>query len=332
MTVSDVFVSVVAPIRNDAEIIIDFITDVMKVLEENYTNYELVLVDDGSSDGSIEIITNSLTHHSCVRLICLSRHFGVELAISAGLDSAIGDFVVVMLPNEDPPAEIPDMVSICKSGTGIVTGVRITRSGDPYWSRIGAKTFYWYVNKIVELNIPENSTLFRVLSRQAVNAITQVRDRYRYIRLISNYIGYSQTEYKYTTINRANRKTHRSLKQSINLAVDLVVANSAHPLRIVSFIGLIAGLLNLLYITYVIGIYIFKEQVAEGWATTNFQSAVMFFFIFVILTVLSEYVGRILEETRHRPLYYVLEEKNSSVMVANADRRNVVGSEQKREG
>ena len=296
----------------------------MEILKDNYANYELVLVDDGSADNSSQKVSEALSLYECVRLIRLSRHFGVELAISAGLDTAIGDFVVIMMPNNDPPGEIPEMVTLCKKGTGIVTGVRTNRQGEPYWSRLGAKIFYWYTNKVLELNIPENSSLFRALSRQAVNAITQVRDRYRYIRLISNYIGYSQIEYKYSAINRSPRKTHRSFRQSVNLAVDLVVANSAHPLRIVSAIGLIAGLLNLLYITYVIGIYLFKDKVAEGWVTTNFQSAVMFFFIFVILTVLSEYVGRILEETRHRPLYYVLEEKNSSVMVADADRRNVV--------
>jgi len=324
LTKSDIFVSVVAPLRNDADIITDFINDVMIILKDNYTNYELVLIDDGSTDETVQKIRESLSHHECIRLIRLSRNFGVELAISAGLDSAIGDFVVIMLPNEDPPSKIPEMVTICQTGPGIVTGVRENRPIEPMWSRIGAKVFYWYIKKILELNIPENSTLFRVLSRQAVNAIIQVRDRYRYIRLLSNYIGYAQTEFVYTTVNRSSHKKKRGFTQSLNLAIDLIVAISAHPLRIVSIVGLCAGLLNLLYITYVIGIYLFKDQVAEGWVTTNFQSAVMFFFIFVILTVLSEYVGRILEETRHRPLYYVLDEINSSVLIANTERRNVV--------
>ena len=328
MTISDVLVSVVVPLRNDSEIVTDFVNELMKILKDNYANYEVVFIDDGSTDNTNLVLTKVLVQYECIRVVRLSRHFGVELAISAGLDSAIGDFVVVMMPNDDPPDVIPNMIDICKKGTGIVTGVRTNRAAEPYWSRIGAKVFYWYVNHIMELNMPENSSFFRVLSRQAVNAITQVRDRYRYIRLISNYIGYSQTEFNYDSINRASRKSNRSFSQSFNLAIDLIIANSAHPLRIVSVIGLIAGILNLFYITYIVGIFIFKDKVAEGWVTTNFQSAIMFFFIFVILTVLSEYVGRILEETRHRPLYYVLEEKNSSVMVVDSERKNVVNLQQ----
>jgi polyisoprenyl-phosphate glycosyltransferase len=325
MTTSDCFVSVVAPLSNDGKIVSDFIVEVLDILKANYTNYELIMVDDGSADKTVDLVEDKLKAIECIRLVRLSRQFGEEVAISAGLDSAIGDFIVVMIPNDDPPSAIPEMVALCRLGTtGIVTGVRAYRESEPFWSRLGAKLFYWYTRRVLDLNLPENSTQFRALSRQAVNAITQVRDQYRYIRLISNFIGYSQIEYKYNPINRSGETRRRGFWQSANMAADIVIANSAHPLRVVSVLGLIAGLLNLLYITYVVLIFLFKAQVAEGWTTTNFQSALMFFFIFVILTVLSEYVGRILNEARRRPLYYIFEEKNSSVMLADAERRNVV--------
>jgi polyisoprenyl-phosphate glycosyltransferase len=325
MTTSDCFVSVIAPLSNDGKIVSDFMVEVLELLKTHYTNYELILVDDGSTDETVDLVGDKLKVFECVRLVRLSRQFGEEVAISAGLDSAIGDFIVVMVPNEDPPLVIPEMVALCRLGTtGIVTGVRAHREREPIWSRIGAKIFYGYTRRILDLNLPKDSTQFRVLSRQAVNAITQVRDQYRYIRLISNFIGYSQIEYSYEPINRSGKTRRRGFWQSVNMAADIVIANSAHPLRVVSVLGLIAGLLNLLYITYVVLIFLFKSQVAEGWTTTNFQSALMFFFIFVILTVLSEYVGRILNETRRRPLYYIFEEKNSSVMLADAERKNVV--------
>jgi glycosyltransferase involved in cell wall biosynthesis len=325
MTISDCFVSVVAPLRNDGKIISDFIIEVLDILKTNYANFELILVDDGSTDDTVSIVEDKLKRFECIRLARLSRQFGEEVAISAGLDSAIGDFIVIMIPNNDPPIAVPQMVALCRQGiSGIVTGVRTKRESEPLWSRLGANFFYWYSRRILDINLPENSTQFRVLSRQAVNAITQVRDQYRYIRLISNFIGYSQTEFRYEPINRSGKTRTRGFWQSINMAADIVIANSAHPLRVVSMLGLIAGLLNLLYITYVVLIFLFKAQVAEGWTTTNFQSALMFFFIFVILTVLSEYVGRILNEARRRPLYYIFEEKNSSVMLADTERRNVV--------
>jgi glycosyltransferase involved in cell wall biosynthesis len=325
MTTSDCFVSVVAPLKDDEKIVTDFLKEVVEILKTNFSSYELIMVDDGSADKTVSLVEEKLKVFECIRLVRLSRHFGEEVAISAGLDSAIGDFIVVMMPNNDPPFDIPEMVSLCRNGTaGIVTGVRAYREKEPFWSRIGADLFYWYTKRVLDMNLPKNSTQFRVLSRQAVNAITQVRDQYRYIRLISNFIGYSQIEYTYEQINRSGKKQRRGFWQSINMAADIVIANSAHPLRVVSVLGLIAGLLNLLYITYVVLIFLFKAQVAEGWTTTNFQSALMFFFIFVILTVLSEYVGRILNEARRRPLYYIFDEKNSSVMLADAERRNVV--------
>jgi len=310
---------------NDEDIASDFILETINILRKNYSNYELVLVDDGSMDNTVRAVEELLIRHDCIRLIRLSRRFGIETAISAGLDSAIGDYVVVIIPNDDPPSVIPEMISLCQNGPGVVTGVRPNRRGDPFWAKVGAKFFYLYTYRFLQINIPENSTPFRVLSRQAVNAITQIRDQYRYIRLISNFIGYAQVEFQYTPINRSGRKHGRSFWESANMALDIIVANSLHPLRVVTILGLFAGLLNLLYISYIILIYFFKDKVAEGWVTTNFQSAVMFFFIFVILTVLSEYVGRIMNETRKRPLYYVLDEMNSSVMLANSERRNIVG-------
>jgi len=292
----------------------------------------LVMVDDGSVDESISHIESALRRHECIRLIRLSRQFGIETAISAGLDSAIGDFVVVILPNDDPPQAIPEMVLKCQYGPGVVTGVRIDRSHDPFWARLGARIFYAYLRRFLKIHIPENSTSFRVLSRQAVNAISQIRDQYRYIRMISNFIGYAQIEFPYHQINRSGKKRSRGFWQSVNMAMDIIIVNSTHPLRMVTTLGLLAGILNLLYISYIVLIYLFKDEVAEGWTTTNFQSAAMFFFIFIILTVLSEYVGRIMNETRRRPLYYVLDEKNSSVMLSDENRKNIIRMDKTREG
>lgn len=325
MTTSDCFVSVIARISNDEAIIHSFIDETIAILYPHYSNYELVLIDDGSEDKSVTMINEKLSQYECIRLIRLSRQFGEEVAISVGLDSAIGDYVVVISPNSDPPDIIPNMVELCRSGLGIVNGIRENRASEPLGMRIGSNLFYWYMHKILKINIPKNSTQFRVFSRQAVNAITNVHDRYRYIRIISYFIGYPQQSYKYNPINRSGKGQQRKFTQATGMAIDMIVANSIHPLRVVSILGLVASIANFFNILYVLLIYIFKSDVTPGWTTTNFENAVMFFFIFIILSVLCEYIGRILEESQHRPLYYILEERNSSVMLANIQRRNIVG-------
>lgn len=325
--VSDCFVSVVAPVLNDGDIIRDFVTEVMAVLQQCFSNYELVLVDDGSSDDSVSCISALLSEQRCIRLLRLSRSFGEETAIAAGLDSVIGDYVVIMLPNSDPPTLIPDMVASARNGSGIVYGIREQAPRDPLLQRLGRRLFYAYVNRVLKLDLPRDSSVFRVLDRRAVNAITQIKDRYRFLRVMSASIGYSYESFVYRQIDRGGKGRKRSLIDAINQAITLIVTNSTHPLRLVSWLGIVAGLFNVLYSVYVVLIYLLKNQVAEGWTTLSLQNSLMFFVIAVILTVICEYLGHLLAESKDRPLYYVLEERNSAVMVADQERRNVVSEE-----
>lgn len=324
MPAADCFVSVIAPFRNDAGIVDSFVTEVMAVLKDSYENYELVLVDDGSVDDTAARVAGHLTKLDCIRLIRLSRTFGVEIAIAAGLDAVIGDLAVVMMPESDPPRLIPEMVRQARSGPGIVFGVREDRKSQPLLVRMASHVFYWYCQKWFKLDLPENSTYFRVLSRQVVNAVTRIKSKYPYLRLLGMYVGYGSQPFPYQPISRSGRSRRRRFLEAVSLANDIIVNNSAHPLRIVSWLGLLAGTLNVLYVGYVFLIYFLKAKVAEGWTTLSLQAAGMFFFLFLILTVLSEYVGRLSLTSRDQPLYYVLEEKTSAVLIADEQRRNVV--------
>ncbi len=323
MAVTDCFVSVVVPVGNDAAIIDECVRDVMAVLRDHYTNYELVLVDDGSEDDTVARITSLHDRYECMRLIRLSRRFGEEVAIFAGLDSVIGDFVVVMLPNSDPPQLIPEMVRIARQSGGIVFGIAEgQRQSVPV--RIGSAIFYWYCQRVAHLNLPRNTTQFRVLSRQAVNALTQVKNMYRYLRVLSTHVGFRSRSFAYHPLNRSGESQSRHFFQAMNTAIDIMITSSGHPLRFVSWLGILASVVNMLYVLYVVMIYTLKDQVAEGWTTLSLQNAAMFFFVFLILTVSSEYLGQILVEARDRPLYYVLEERTSAVLIADEDRKNVV--------
>ena len=324
MTVTDCFVSVVAPLQDDATIVHPFLDEVMGVLRRTYANFELVLVDDGSTDATYATARALLPQYECVRLIRLSRHFGEETAIAAGLDTVIGDYVVVLLPNTDPPALIPELVARARAGAGVVFGVRRHRGPESLAVRLGARIWYWYAHNFLDLDLPKNTSQMRVLDRQAVNAVVQIRDKYRYLRLLSADVGYSHAGVEYDPILRNPRKPSRSFLERASVTIDVVIANSQHPLRVVTFLGVMASALNLLYMIYVAVIYFAKNDVAEGWTTLSMQLAVMFLLMFMVLSVMSEYIGHILVESRHRPLYHVLDEASSPTVIADAQRRNVV--------
>ncbi len=324
MAKSDCFVSVIAPLYHNSQIVETFISEVMQVLRNNYTNYELVLVNDGSEDNTVEKVALLLKKYECIRLINLSRHFGNEVAISSGLDSVIGDYVVVMLPQSDPPELIPELIEQCRTGKDILIGVRQNRRGEPFWMRAGVNLFYWCGKRLCKIPLTKNATQFRVLSRQVVNALIQVEDKYRYLRLISAYVGYRSQTFIYEPIRRYRRTRAKSLIESINLGLQIIFINSVNPLRLASLLSLFASFFNLIYIGYVVLIYLFKESVVEGWVTLSVQNAVMFFFISIILAILCEYVGLMFAKSRGWASYYVADEKNSSVLIAEEQRRNIV--------
>lgn len=319
----DLYVSVIAPLHDDGALVEGFVEETLAVLEASYTNYELVLVDDGSRDDTAQRIRALLGRHPCIRFLQLSREFGLEIAIASGLDAVIGDFVAILRPDSDPPGLIPAMVERARAGRGLVYGVRTHRRGDPVWLRLGAAAFYALGERLFHWNLPHDTTHFRVLSRQAVNALSRFKDKYRSLRLMTMQLGYGVEPFAYEPVARGRKRRHPGLFESLATAYDLAVTYSLHPLRWVSRLALGAATVNLAYLGYVLAIFLFRSHVAEGWTTLSLQSSGMFFLLFLVLTVLCEYVGRILEETRERPLYHVMEEHSSNVLIAHSERRNV---------
>lgn len=324
MTSADCFASVVAPLENDEDIVRAFVVEVCSTLQEHYTNHELVLVDDGSTDGTVAAVKSLMEIHEGLRLIRLSRRFGLEIAISAGLDSVIGDFTVVMLPDTDPPGKIHEMIERARQGAGIVYGIRSNRHGQSLMTKLGTAGFYWYHSRVLKLRLPKDSTHFRTLSRQAVNAITSIRDHGRYLRTLSHYVGYGSQSFTYDPIQRRERPRGKGLIEQVELALDIIISNSVHPLRSVVWIGYGLAFLNFSYMVYVVSTYLLKETVAEGWATTSLQIATTSAFLFLLLAVISQYVGRLVMESKGRPLYYVMEELQSRTAMADTERPNVV--------
>jgi glycosyltransferase involved in cell wall biosynthesis len=324
MATSDCFVSVVAPLANDADIVRDFLREVVAVLKENYENYEVVLVDDGSTDATAQGVTEVLAAEPCIRLIRLSRRFGRDIAISAGLDSVIGDFVVALIPESDPPALIPRFIERCRRGAGIVYGIRARRPKEPLYLSIGTRLFYWYFNRVVGVDLPPNSTDYRAYSRQTVNAITRIHDRLRYLRTFGAYVGFGGEPEVYEPRPRRLRPRSRTLGEAVALAINMTVANSTQPLRAASLVAFTLSLVSGAHAAWVVlAPVVSARPPAPGFLQTA-QISGLFAVLLLVLATLCEYMGRLLGEIQDRPLYYVSEERNSAVLLVDEHRKNVV--------
>ena len=283
-----------------------------------------MLVDDGSTDGTAAAVQPLLKRIQRVRYLKLSRPFGRDVALSAGIESAIGDFVVTLDPRTDPVEVVPQMIDLCRKSGGIVHGMAenpLERS----WVRDSfGSLFRGYCRRHLGVAIKRGVGDLRVMSRQAVNALLQVREQSRYLRVLTLTLGYQHEFFPYTIRLRPGGPRVTPWRAEVLTAIDLLAANSRHPLRLVAAAGLLGAFLNLLYAGYVVTIFLLKPTVAAGWTTLSLQVSGMFFFVCLILAVLSEYVGTILGEVRGRPLYFIAQEANSSVLLEDTVHSSIV--------
>lgn len=316
----DIFVSAIVTAVSDVENLSLYLRDLSSCLAENYTNYEILIVDNNAPVEEIAAASKLLTELPCIRLIRLSRQYKHDTTVFVGLEAAIGDYVVVLNPVIDPISEITNLVEENKK-FDIVQGVSTTPIKGVFGTDTGRRLFYWYNRKHVGIDIPLQSTYFMALNRRAINALTATSRHDRHVRHLIRLIGYDFSTYKYAPIQ--NPGAQRSLRTGVIQALEIVSGYSTHPLRLVTWLGFAAGVVNLFYGMYVLGVAVFKNDVEPGWTTMSIQLSAMFFILFTILVVLSEYIGRILGESRQDPRYIIRDEFNSTVSLADADRRNI---------
>ncbi|MEW6185811.1 MAG: glycosyltransferase [Thermodesulfobacteriota bacterium] len=311
----DIFVSVLTVVNNDADAISDFLEDTAIVLSKNFQYYEILIVDNGSQDDSSSTIRALQKKIPNIRLLRLSRAYDKETALAACLDNSIGDYVIIMDLLCDPPDLIPGMIQQAVSGFDVVIAESTDRGRDSRLESWLRKIFYKTASRILGQILQPQASYFRVLSRRVVNSLTRIRNKSRYFKYFTALVGFRQVHIPYQRVYRCARDSGKStFLQSLGSALDIILSNSARPLRWAAWLGLLASSINLFYIGYIFIVTLVKRRIAEGWLTTNVMSTLMFFFLFLILTVLAEYVSRILEETKDRPLYFIDYEIDSPVM------------------
>jgi polyisoprenyl-phosphate glycosyltransferase len=325
----DLCISVAVVVTDGNAGIIDaYAADMSDTLARSFRYFELLLVDNtglGEVAGRLEDLLKQLPN---VRLLKLSKRYAEEIAFTAALDHSIGDFVVLMDPDTDPTALVPVFVHRCADGLDAVVGSYDRRKEQGRLGQWGAAVFYRLLRAMTGYTIEPNTSHFCVLSRRVVNAITRIKDKERYLKYLTAYVGYKHGTIAYERIHRGATSTPRGFWASVWFGIDMIVTYSDKPLRLLSLAGVLASFISLLYIVFVLLIAFFKDAVglsaAEGWASTNAFNAAMFFLLFSMLAVLSEYVLKVLNEAQQRPLYHVAYESNSVVLEEQRGRVNVV--------
>ncbi|MFN6018261.1 MAG: glycosyltransferase [Verrucomicrobiota bacterium] len=317
-------ISVVVPLQNDASLIPVVVKDIDRVLAKSFRFFEIILVDDGSTDNTRSIVADILKTVQRVRYQRLSRAFGRDICLSAGIESAIGDFVCTLNPRTDPIDVLPEMILECKQHGGIVHGIAENPEYRNWSRRLMGAAFRKYCKKHLGVDIRRGVSDLRVMSRQAVNALLQIREQSRHLRVLTLMLGYSHGFYPYQITTREGSPHRPQLGFEISTAIDLLTSNTRHPLRLVTCAGMAGAFLNLLYAFYVVAVYLTMRNVASGWTTTSLQLSGMFFLVCSILTVMSEYLGTVLHEVRGRPLYFIAEEATSSMLLEDTVRSSIV--------
>jgi glycosyltransferase involved in cell wall biosynthesis len=316
----DIFVSVVIVADAEVDALSTYLKDLSSLLEGHYTNYEILLVNNGVDQKEIIDASALLESLPCIRIMSLSQRTRYDTAVFAGLEAAIGDFVCTVNPTVDPIDSIEGIVKQNRE-YDVVQGVSDVPITGAFGNRLGRNLFYWYNRKHINIDIPINATYFASYSRRAVNALTSTHRNHRHIRHLVRLIGFRPTLFSYRP--KQNPSNQRSLRTGVIEALEIATSYSTHPLRFVTWLGVFASFINILYIGYVLALNISNTRVAEGWTTTSLQLSGMFFILFIIMVILAEYVGRILVESRQEPQYYVTDESVSTISMADVSRRNI---------
>jgi dolichol-phosphate mannosyltransferase len=304
-------ISIVSPIFNEDGNIKVFYNELKKVIINLDFDYEIILVNDGSTDNSLVYLIELVQSEKNIKVINLSRNFGHQLAITAGLDNAKGDCVIILDSDmQDPPSVIIDLVSKWQDGFQIVNAKRRSRK-DGFLKNFSAKLFYKFLNSILTNKISENVGDFRLLDKKAVNILQSIKEKDRYLRGLSSWIGFKQTEVLFDREKRFSGKTHYPLSKMFSLALNAIFSFSRLPMKLATFFSSFFLGLSFIIIVYVI-YSLTQGHTVAGWASTLFIFAIFSGIQMMVLAIISEYVGRIYTQVQNRPLYIVDEiiEKN----------------------
>ncbi len=302
--------SVVVPVYNEELVVKECVSRLRAVMDKTNEEYEIIFVNDGSRDGTKKILEEIIENDTHIRLIDFSRNFGHQTAITAGMDNSSGQAVVVIDADlQDPPEVILEMIEKWKEGYDVVYGKRLKRKGETFFKLVTAKMFYRVLKNLTSVDIPVDTGDFRLIDRKVCDVMSSLSEKNRYVRGLVSWVGFRQTAVEYVREERFAGETKYPLKKMLKFAMDGITTFSYKPMRLASILGFLLSGFSFLYLLVVIFLKLFTDATVLGWASA--MSVILFFngVILIMLGIMGEYIGRIYEETKNRPLYVIREKK-----------------------
>jgi polyisoprenyl-phosphate glycosyltransferase len=315
-----IYLSIVIPVYNEVEVVPVLYNRLTRVMEGLGESYEIIFINDGSTDGSLALLCELRAGDERVKLLSLSRNFGHQIAITAGLDHSSGQAVVVLDADlQDPPEVIPQLVERWCKGYDVVFAVREKRRGEGLFKRGTAALFYRLLRRLTSTDIPMDAGDFRLMSRKAVDTLKSIRERSRFIRGLAGWIGFRQTSVPYVRDVRYAGTTKYPLKKMVRFAFNGLISFSSVPLQSASYLGFVVSSVSFVYMAYAVWLKLFTDRTILGW--TSVMVAVLFLggIQLLCLGIVGEYIGRIYEEVKQRPLYIVDEARGIEPSISDKE-------------
>ena len=308
-TERDMLISWIIPCFNEGEVIQATFRRVNKVCDlHSMYKWEIIFVDDGSRDNTQEIVKSLINTKSRVKFIVLSRNYGHQIAVQAGLNNSIGNAAIIIDADlQDPPELASSLLRKWEEGFDVVYGKRVERKAESLFKKLTAKLFYRLMNHLADIDIPLDTGDFRLIDRKVIEATKEMPEKERFLRGMISWIGFNQTYINYTREKRYAGRTKYPLSKMLKFATDGIISFSRRPLKLATYIGFISSIVSLLGIIYVLYIRLLTNNWVAGWA--GLALAVLFSCGLQLLSIgiLGEYIGRIYVESKNRPLYFVKE-------------------------
>ena len=304
--------SVIVPMYNEEEVLGETVHRLRSALGATDVAWEVVFVNDGSRDRTGPLLRDVCTSDPRFRLVDFSRNFGHQVAITAGMDYAAGQCMVIIDGDlQDPPELIPDMIAKWRDGFDIVYGKRVSRDGDSLFKRFTAKVFYRLLRAVTDVDIPVDTGDFRLIDRKVADTLKQVPERNRYVRGLMAWVGFRQTALEFERAERFAGTTKYPLRKMLKLAADGILSFSFKPLKIATVLGTLISAGSFLYLILVLLQRLFKpESVTSGWSSLIAVTLLLNGITLLILGIMGAYIGRIYDEVKNRPLYIVRDAVN----------------------